>query len=79
MFRTLILILSLIITISSAEIRGKNLILITMDGLRWQEIFYGADSLLIQNSEFVEDSDVLQNRFWANSVAERREKLMPFF
>ena len=79
MFRTLILFLSLIITISSAEIRGKNLILITMDGLRWQEIFYGADSLLIQNSEFVEDSDVLQNRFWANSVAERREKLMPFF
>ncbi len=79
MYRNLILFFSLIISINSAQTKGKNLILITMDGLRWQEIFYGADSVLIQDSKFVEDLNILQNRFWANSVAERREKLMPFF
>ena len=50
-----------------------------MDGLRWQELFHGADSLLITNSDFVENSDKLRDQFWAKTSAKRRGKLMPFF
>ncbi|MDO6603759.1 phosphoglyceromutase [Arenibacter palladensis] len=46
----------------------ENLILISVDGLRWQEVFRGADSLLLKN-----------DKYWAPTVAERRRKLMPFF
>ncbi|WP_242206409.1 alkaline phosphatase family protein [Aestuariivivens insulae] len=46
----------------------ENIILISIDGLRWQEVFKGADSLLIENK-----------KFWVDTEAERREKLMPFF
>ncbi|UNY97833.1 phosphoglyceromutase [Zhouia spongiae] len=46
----------------------ENIVLISIDGLRWQEVFKGADSL------FTEDK-----HFWANTEAERRQKLMPFF
>ena len=56
-----------------------KVILITLDGLRWQELFTGADPLLIANEEFVEDTVMLKEQFWRNSPELRREALMPFF
>ena len=38
----------------------ENIFIITTDGLRWQEIFTGADSLLINNTSYNRDT-VLQN------------------
>lgn len=46
---------------------AQNLILISVDGLRWQEVFKGADSLLMKNK-----------KYWAPTEQERRKKLMPF-
>jgi hypothetical protein len=46
----------------------KHIVLISIDGYRWQEVFEGADSTLIFNK-----------KYWAASAEERREKLMPFF
>jgi len=59
--------------------KTENLILITLDGMRWQEIFGGAESRLIGNKKFVDDSTALKKIFWAETPGERREKLMPFF
>src|SRR5687768_3758949 len=59
--------------------KTENIFIITFDGLRWQELFGGADSLLVQNKEFVEDTAALKTRFWAPSAQERRKILMPFF
>mgnify|MGYP007046360218 FL=1 len=44
--RRLIIIL---LFFSSQSFAQKNLILITIDGLRWQEVFRGADEKMITN------------------------------
>ena len=38
--------------------------LITLDGYRWQELFSGADSLLINHKEYVDNPEVLFREFW---------------
>jgi hypothetical protein len=53
--------------------------MITLDGFRWQELFTGADSLLIGNKDFVHNAEDLKSRFWAGTPLERRKILMPFF
>ncbi len=59
--------------------KEEKLVIITLDGLRWQELFGGADSLLINDERFVENKDELKEQFWAASAKERREILLPFF
>lgn len=58
----------------------QNVLLVTLDGLRWQELFGGADESLI-DKEFggVKDEAALRDRFWRETPRERREALMPFF
>lgn len=56
-----------------------KVILITLDGFRWQELFTGADSLLVTNKSYVQDTETLKTAFWRDTPNERREALMPFF
>ncbi len=58
--------------------KTENVILITLDGMRWQEVFGGTERRLI-DKKFVKDTAVLLNMFWAENPETRREKLMPFF
>lgn len=58
---------------------SQKVFLITLDGLRWQELFSGADSLLVANIDFTKDTVFLKKEFWRNSPIERRTTLMPFF
>lgn len=74
---TLVVVLFFAKTITAQE-TGTKVVLITLDGLRWQELFSGADSLLMANEEYVSDSMELRNRFWRATAKERREALMPF-
>jgi len=75
----LILILSLTVYGQQEEVSdNQNVILITLDGLRWQELFSGADKELISNKEYVNDIDGLNELFWKVSAEERRATLMPF-
>ncbi len=55
-----------------------RIILITLDGLRWQELFSGADPQLIANKAFVGDTSVLKEHFWEELPEERRKALFPF-
>jgi hypothetical protein len=58
----------------------ENIIIITTDGLRWQEVFGGMDSAIANNPKFNEgDSTYIFDRYWASNATERRKKLMPFF
>jgi hypothetical protein len=60
--------------------KTENLILLTVDGLRWQEVFGGADARLLNKEEGdVRDIDETKARYWRESPEERREALMPFF
>lgn len=58
---------------------AANLILITIDGLRWQELFGGADENLINNEKFVRESSHIKAHFWHENEEQRRQLLMPFF
>src|SRR4030095_2137345 len=59
--------------------KTENVIIITLDGFRWQEVFSGADEELINNKDFSHDTAELKKKFWAPGADERRKKLMPFF
>jgi len=56
-----------------------NLVIITIDGFRWQEVFTGADSLLISDESCTPDTSTIKMLYWAGNAAERRKRLMPFF
>jgi hypothetical protein len=58
---------------------AANIFIITTDGFRWQELFNGADSLLLNSDEFTSDAETLATLYWADTKEERRKKLMPFF
>ena len=62
----------------SQENQDPKVILITLDGLRWQELYTGADKYLVTNKEYVHDTTRLKAEFWREKVAQRREALMPF-
>jgi len=60
--------------------QAENIIIITTDGYRWQELFKGMDSAIANNPKFNQgDSSYIFERFWSNNENERRKKLMPFF
>lgn len=48
------------------------------DGLRWQEVFSGADASLMGPAGKVSDTLALRSAFWRDNAAARRETLMPF-
>lgn len=59
------------------HLKTKNLIIVTLDGLRWQEIFQGADSAITFNDHYTRDKNIY-SQFWHPSAPVRREKLLPF-
>ena len=56
----------------------KNVFIITTDGFRWQEVFTGADSALINNTQYTIDTALTKAMYWDASTELRRKKLMPF-
>lgn len=58
-----------------------NVVLITLDGVRTQEIFGGLDLDVLRASLDAQDVEetTAYRRFWAPTAEARREKLMPFF
>lgn len=64
---------------STTPASAGNVFIITTDGLRWQEVFTGADSLLINNEKATPGSELINMLYWDPSPETRRKKLMPFF
>jgi hypothetical protein len=61
------------------ELKTQNVVLVTTDGLRWQEVFTGAEKALI-NKQYggVTDTKAIERKFWRETPEERREVLLPF-
>lgn len=59
--------------------KTENIVLITLDGLRWQELFKGADSLFIDDTGMIESPGSLLADYWHTDPIKRREMLFPFF
>jgi hypothetical protein len=68
----------LLATIAIAE-EPQNVVLVTIDGLRWQEVFGGADERLISKDGDVKDIATAKQRFLRSDRTANRETLMPFF
>ncbi|MBG9378724.1 alkaline phosphatase family protein [Panacibacter sp. DH6] len=61
-----------------AQSKTDNLVIVTLDGLRWQEVFKGVDSAIIANKKFTSDSEQVIKNFWSADAEGRRQKLFPF-
>jgi hypothetical protein len=81
--RIMLAVLSLIsLSYGGAAFAAKtqNVVLIVSDGLRWQEVFTGADPRLIRDKtggNWVSEAD-LRKRYWRPDPEVRRELLFPF-
>ncbi len=74
----LFLIIVLFALTANAQQKTENVILITLDGYRWQELFNGAEQRLMTREFLATDSAALAKEFWLDTPEKRREKLMPF-
>ena len=63
----------------SAQRKTENVILITLDGARLQEVFGGFDVELYKKIQKDADKQDLYKKYWSDSNEAEREKLMPFF
>lgn len=69
----------LVQTLAAQEPNSESrVVLITIDGLRSEEVFGGADLRLIDKENGVENVDATKQQFWHESQDERRKLLMPF-
>lgn len=76
----LIMVLFFFALIAKAQEKIENVIIITTDGLRWQEVFGGMDSAIAGMKAYNQGEKLyIQKTYWADDVMERRKKLMPFF
>ena len=70
---------SAVATDTAAQGSADRVIVVTLDGMRWQEIFGGADRGLITGADGgVADTAFTLQRFWRNDRAARRQAMMPF-
>lgn len=73
---------SLLVLFSAGALAGKTqtVVLIVSDGLRWQEVFTGAEEDLLNDKAGGSwmSSEELRKRYWRDTPAERREALFPF-
>jgi hypothetical protein len=68
----------------AAKRNTQNVIVVMMDGMRWQEVFRGADVKLMKTPgpKWLGDPDEMaaqaEKQFWRSAASERRRLLMPF-
>jgi hypothetical protein len=62
-----------------APLRTENVVVVVTDGLRWQEVFRGAETALVSEKPGgVEDVAATKEAFWRPTAEKRREVLLPF-
>lgn len=62
------------------ENKTKNVVIVMTDGLRWQEVFRGADaSLFLDTNDASADDKELRQQFASGTPEQNRAALMPFF
>jgi hypothetical protein len=61
-----------------AQHKTENVVIVTLDGMRWQEVFGGFDTALVNNPKYTKDKGGIMKTFGADDANERRKKLFPF-
>ncbi len=67
-------------TIANAQTNAKteNVILITLDGYRWQELFGGAQKNILNTKKYAGNIKEMKAQYWDKDATKRRAKVMPF-
>jgi hypothetical protein len=84
-WRRCVALLALLASGAAAAADGANprkVILVTIDGVRTQEIFGGMDPVIANAPEAdsgISEPEVTRSRYWRDTPQARREALMPFF
>ena len=82
--RSLLVVITLALLLPTGSLTGqtrtRNVVLIVSDGLRWQEIFTGADPTLLneEHGGIWESATALRAKYWSDDVTARRRLLFPF-
>ena len=74
------IILAVLLTASTpvaAQLKTENIVIVTLDGMRWQEVFGGADAAILTNKKYTKDSSGTSKDFWTADAIERRKKFLP--
>ncbi|MCA0363430.1 MAG: alkaline phosphatase family protein [Bacteroidetes bacterium] len=75
----LLILFFILFNFQSLAQKAENLILFTTDGLRWQEVFGGIDTMIASDKQFTRDKSGLLEKYFDPDINIRRKKLMPFF
>jgi len=59
-------------------LQAPNVVIVTIDGLRWQEVFCGMDETIVSEGSYAAEPELLRLLYGGTGTAERRERLMPF-
>jgi hypothetical protein len=64
---------------STGALKARAVVLIVLDGLRWQEVFDGPENALMnERVGHVQDVDGLRKKFWRETPGEARKAVFPF-
>jgi len=78
-FATLLIVFARPAPAGEPSRKAENVIVVTLDGFRWQELFEGADeSFMDAKQGGVRDVPGLKKRYLRDTAEARREVLMPF-
>jgi hypothetical protein len=78
--RWVALVLVVIGVLQLSASAADNVLFVTWDGFRWQELFGGAEEALISKDlGGVPEVPALRSAFWRETPEDRREVLLPFF
>ena len=75
-FLTLLATLSFVF--SMAQDHDRRVVIIMLDGLRWQELFDGADTAYVNNRKYAVNPEGIGKLYVRDTQEERRMALMPF-
>ncbi|MGB7070401.1 MAG: alkaline phosphatase family protein [Pyrinomonadaceae bacterium] len=80
-YKLIAILLLLIAASANGQNKTKNAILITLDGVRTQEIFAGLDLDILKaaTKKGAVEETPLYKKYWAATAEQRRYKVMPFF
>jgi hypothetical protein len=63
---------------AAAQSTQPNLILVTLDGMRWQEVFHGLDAQLLEDPAYTTQRAEVESAFAGETAGESAVRLMPF-
>lgn len=80
--RTILFLAAIALAAISARAQARkteNLLIVGWDGVRWEEVFGGIDSSILNDHRYTRERSELKALYWSDTPEVRRKRLLPFF